>query len=570
MSDNESTSYGAPHPEFTRSLTATTALLRQYLEETGLTAAAALEAWEWGEERPIYSAITLTPAELLRHAELSEMWGRYRDYAWNLETPEAATEGAKLSEEDQRAIRALWESVDPAEHHGQRDALWWVAQYPPNAQVIAELDALEERAITATMAKRAARLAELLTVGGVRHPDPWTWLEPRIGGLLDPYYPASVALERLAREEAEQRADAAEQELGRAPSLLPLRIGTRALKTATARRRDFRDAVRSLARTQKLTPEERLVFEQAEPAPLRGEEIVVVAGLLWIAQQNGALRRYGPARFRAGNVVAELWLTVEHPKTEEFCRLVLGYPTNTQGRVSGDDRKRVEDALRSLTEARRPLLCRSAERRGSKWEEHWDLQRAVPIRENTRDDGVRTLELHPALVAGYWHGHVRLEGITRQWDDARRAIGARYLDDQMRWADLYFRQLAIGVQGQCIGNALKAIGAPRKVDAGEDWPAWRRRALALVPEAMEKRISTRTILERLELEAYRQKKGPADTRKRLGKIFDFCRATGSISTWAPDGSCYTFGLPRPVGGQGEDDGPEQIHFLEALEEVGAE
>ncbi len=364
---------------------------------------------------------------------------------------------------------------------------------------------------------------------------------------------AQAHLETLRRH-----ADQLEQQLAEATKEIAalavhgsptLRMGTRALKTATARRGVLRNAMRDLVRQKKITPEERAQFERAEPIALRGEEILVVAGLLYLSRQSGALRRYGPARIRAGGIVSEQRISVQQPPIEEFCRL-LGFPVQGDGRVSGSHRESVEGALDRLTE-KRPIVVETHQVVGHSKDgkpiiaKHWELTGDAPLKRSVRDDGTRSLDLHPALAAGYWHGHLQFDRLPEQWDRAKEQIGARYLDDPMKWADLYFCRLAIAVKYEHARHGTP----PARLAAG-----------------LPKRLKVDTLLEELELEAYRKKKGPKDTAARLAKVLNFCVARGSLVSWVGDGvSHYDVVLPNPSIQEGD---PEDE--TEALAEGGAD
>lgn len=386
------------------------------------------------------------------------------------------------------------------------------------------------------------RTALIVTPGAPPVPDLLTWVQPHVAELesrevdlgdgfsrteAPDRYELAIALTVLAGEEAQQRAEDAEHRAAEAERRLAhrpgLRIGARAVKAYTIRQGDYVTALRALRSSRRITKEARRLLERRELLALRGDELLVAAGLLEIARQNGALRPFGPARARMGGVVFDARLVVDRPRIEEFGRLI-GFLPGPDGRIAREARRRIEAAEISLSGAARPIVVESVEMRGKKRISTWEIVEDVPIRKSTQADGHEVLELHGSLALGYWWGHILIS--PRRWEEARQAIGARYTDDAMKWADVYFRRLVLGVQSE-----HQRKGTPP----------------AQLASGLPKRLLISTLLEELELEDYRKKRGSAMTAERLEKVLDFCVAAGSLVAWKRDGAAaYAVTLPHPV------------------------
>jgi hypothetical protein len=419
-------------------------------------------------------------------------------------------------------------------------------EMPGAKEAAAIVEALQPKAML-PVEHYAQEQAKLLTdSAGKCQPTPREWLaaqeqESALEAL-------GFGLERLAREDAERqleeanrRAEEAEKKLAEATRVLPLRIGTRAVKAHTARKSDYVEALRALRKNRQITAADRRLLEREEPIALRGDELLVSAGLLEVARRDGALRPFGPARARMGGIVFDARLVVDEPSLEQFARLI-GFQAGTNGRIAPADRRRIEEAITRLSGDVRPIVVESVEMRGKTRVSEFQIVQDVPVRRTTYADGRRVLELHGSLALGYWWGHILLS--PQRWEEARKAIGARYTDDAMKWADVYFRRLVLAV-----ANEHKRKKTP----------------LEELAAGLPKRLKTAGLLEELELEGYRAKEGATKTAQRLEKIFDFCIAANSLQTWRPDGSAhYMMTLPHPVEVTPEDARTVQEEIFPAL------
>jgi hypothetical protein len=419
-------------------------------------------------------------------------------------------------------------------------------EMPGAKEAAAIVEALQPKAVLPVEHYARERAKLLTNDSGKQQPTPREWLAGQ--GLESELEALGFELERLAREDAERqleeanrRADELERKLAEATKVLPLRIGSRAVKALTARKSDYVGALRALRKNKQITAAERRLLEREEPIALRGDELLVSAGLLEIARQNGALRPFGPARARMGGIVFDARLVIDEPSLEQFARLV-GFQAGTNGRIAPADRRRIEEAITRLSGDVRPIVVESVEMHGKTRVPEFQIVQDVPVRRTTYADGRRVLEIHGSLALGYWWGHILLS--PQRWEEARKAIGARYTDDAMKWADVYFRRLVLAV-----ANEHKRKKTP----------------LAELAAGLPKRLKTAGLLEELELEKYRDKKGPKDTATRLAKIFDFCIAAGSLQAWKPDGAAhYMVTLPQPVEVTPEDVRAVQVEIFPPL------
>jgi hypothetical protein len=416
-------------------------------------------------------------------------------------------------------------------------------EMPGAKEAAAIVEALQSKAVL-PVEHYAQERAKLLTdSAGNRQPTPREWLTAQ--GQESALEALGFGLDRLDTErrleEANRRADEAERKLAEATKALPLRIGTRAVKAHTARKSDYVEALRALRKNRQITAADRRLLEREEPIALRGDELLVSAGLLEVARRDGALRPFGPARARMGGIVFDARLVVDEPSLEQFARLI-GFQAGTNGRISPADRRRIEEAITRLSGDVRPIVVESVEMRGKTRVSEFQIVQDVPVRRTTYADGRRVLEIHGSLALGYWWGHILLS--PQRWEEARKAIGARYTDDAMKWADVYFRRLVLAV-----ANEHKRKKTP----------------LEELAAGLPKRLKTAGLLEELELEGYRAKEGATKTAQRLEKIFDFCIAASSLQTWRPDGSAhYMMTLPHPVEVTPEDARTVQEEIFPAL------
>lgn len=182
-------------------------LARLYLEATGLSAAALAEAAEWVMRVPIYSEETLGPEIYARYQAIAPRYEAIYRLARALPEGERAINaelerGSLARDEVQAITNAYRAAVERGE--APPDAVWrW---YAPSLKIENEMVLLAEAAVAGKERLRPAKLAALLTdAKGVRHPDPITWARARYPG--EPVWTITLAFERIAREEAERRAD---------------------------------------------------------------------------------------------------------------------------------------------------------------------------------------------------------------------------------------------------------------------------------------------------------------------------------------------------------------------------
>lgn len=304
----------------------------------------------------------------------------------------------------------------------------------------------------------------------------------------------------------------------------PLRIGTRAVKNHTRRKREWLSILRTLRTQNRLTDDQHALYKKQQPVALTTRELLVVAGCLHLARMHGGLRQFGPARAKLGGYTFDKRLAVEMPNMkkkrlpQDFLRL-LGYQPGATGVIDGGDARQVEEAFEQLTTRTRPIVVKTYSRNGAKWRESFEIVEDVPIRRVIQEDGSTRLELHATLADGYWWGHLTFDRLPQRWERARIAMGLTRLDEGTRWADIYFRQLAIGVLQGWKRDEKK------RQDAGE------RVVGNPVPETLEKELAVAPLLERFELEGFREKNGPSETARRLEQILEFATECGSVVNW---------------------------------------
>jgi hypothetical protein len=477
-----------------------------------------------------YDLHTLTPSDRADYDALSErvalVWAwaedRYHRTVRHAGTPTGEALADPTAAEDVLPAHertALAAAIAAQSYPGPFGGLWGLASLhaPTLTAAWERVEVLQERA-RLTREALGDYLAPLLArADGTGAPWPDTWATARALPLED----LRDALRRIALADATARADKAEATARRLTSL-PLRMGTRALTTHTRQPgRPWADTLKHLKRTKVLTAAELRQLETGEPVPLSGDEILVTAGLLHVASREAGFRAFGPTAARVGNYDVSVRFSIPKPRLEEFCRL-LGFTPTGSGTVSGHDRDRVQRALERLSRAApRPIVVRQQVREGKRWRENYIVTWDIPV----QDQGER-YALHPTLFDGVLAaGHLVLDRLPSQWDDARRAIGERNLTEDMKQADLHLRWLARGVLYGARRAFLEAWEGPKETAAA----AWRTHK----PTHVEKTLMTAGLLDRLALTVWREKKGPAAARERLEKALNFAVAVegNALEAW---------------------------------------
>lgn len=558
------------------------ALAHRYLAEAGITAEAALVALVMVRDPAFpYARERVSEDELLEMGTLGEFlveaddWARY---GWrgdmppeHLLSPELAerlraVEKSIPHEEREAYLAAQREAYLAATAVAGKPAIPWPHDPQEYAAMLARLEdasptyrrAKERReALDARCRLTPEELAERITArltraDGSVAPAPAAWCT-RQGVTLERLEVALFVVrhEKMDRELAEYREERErlrqENERLRKQQAPPLRLPTKAARTLSLRPRDKEDVLRRARAAKRLSKAEYTQWMAEKTFHATGDELLVVAGLLHYAREEGRLRTFEAASARVQGITLETRLPIVRPTVEELARL-LGYPTTASGTVSGSHRRRVEAALQTLTRTVRPIIVRQRVRTEEgervRWEDHDLLSRDVLVKESKDPTGASTFDLHPALANGYWWGHLTLHNLPKQWEAAAGRIGARKTTDPMKWGDFYFRRLVLGVIGEWAkseGNRIKAeleaqgLGEQEVKTERARRMRQRRREY---PELLEKTLKTATVLESLDLQDHREKQGPASTRKEVERVLRFavevedCPLVG----WAWEGS----------------------------------
>jgi hypothetical protein len=555
--------------------------LARYLAETGLSVEAAFQAHglenaprgPWALER-------LTPAERRTLQGIERTFDEARGWVValavqgatikrprGLPAEEAETLTAALKLEtllaDPRAVRLEGGGVD----------VWSSALVisPTLAKLAKRQNALHTKCILSPDELRHRITEHLTRPDGTVAPSPSAWCAARAqilsdtsrgglerwSGFLHALIEAWLARRNLLREDTHAREP------------IPLRVGSRAVKTYSQKPgAPWRDTLKRLKTANALSKQELQELEKEEPVPLKGDELLVVAGLLELARREPGFRAFGPTSARVGNYTLEARFLVPKPRLEEFCRL-LGYEPTKNGSVSGGDRGKVVRALEALSKTSRPIVVRRLVRNEQQWEDGFVVARDLPV----RDDGEH-YALHASLFDGFFHGHLTFHRVPQQWDAARRAIGRRNITDEMKWGDVYFRRLALGVLAQTrrefLGKRyaeLEADGIGNRVARSRAAAEWREQK----PPTMEKRLKTETLLAELNLTEWRNKRGTAATRETLETVLEFARAVEGcpVVAWEWIGTGKLPGklavtLETPDASSDPEDGIEQGELFASL------
>lgn len=561
-----------------------TALARRYLAEAGITAQAALGVLGMMHDPafPYARRERLTEAELEEVSTLGrflvevEDWARY---GWRGEFPPEDLLGPELAER----LRAAAEHIPREEREGffaaQREAYLahhaaTVGEEPPGtpwprdpreyAAILALLadasptyrrakerrEALDARCRLTPEELRERITAHLTRGDGRVAPTPEAWAA-RDGVALARL---EEALYWLRHEEMDRELTEYREERERLLKRLreretpKLRLPTKAARTLSLRPRDKADALKRLKKRKEITAAEYRQYMAEKAFHATGDELLVVAGLLHYAKEEGRLRTFEAASARARGITLDVRLPIVRPPVEELARL-LGYPTTASGTVSGSHRRRVEAALKSLMELRMTIVRQRVlveeKGKGRRWETHDLLSRKALVEANVNPiTGEKTLNLHPALVNGYWWGHLMLHNLPQKWDAARARIGARKATEYMKRGDFYLRGLAVTQVARWINDErarmkaeLEAQGLGEQKVKAELKRRMRARGREY-PEFLEKTLATATLLESVDLHDYREKQGPAITRKEVERVLAFAREVEDcpLVGWAWEGA----------------------------------
>lgn len=554
---------------------------RRYLEETGLFVDSALVALvlERDPQFPYARGERLTPEEHRIADALGKAILRIEEWARGTGTLE---KDEVLSKEEEESVQAA--DLLGQDHATVRARL--AAASPTYRQLVEQREALDSRCRLTADELRARIAAHLTRSDGTVAPSPAAWcahhgieLERFTGGV---YWLHREEMERTLTELREERARLAEErerlrEQLHKQQAPPLRLPTRAAKTLSLRERDKEDALRRALNAKRITKAEYRQWMEAKAFHATGDELLVVAGLLHYAKEEGRLRTFEAASARVRGITLEARLPIVQPNTEELCR-VLGFSATASGTVSGSQRRRVQLALESLREKRRIIVRQRVrvdeEGQKARWENREIMTEDMLVKRSTDATGAVTLELHPCLADGYWWGHLTLHLLPQQWDSASRRIGVRKVTDSMKWGDFYFRRLAVGVVQEWITGERRQVRAELEVlglgeqEAKEELARRMRARRHEYPDLLEKTLKTATVLESVGLLEYRAKEGAARTRKEVDRVLAFavevedCPLIGW--TWDGEGSLpgnIRLTLKTPPRGEPE---PVQEELFPAL------
>lgn len=379
---------------------------------------------------------------------------------------------------------------------------------------------------------------------------PWReWLAERLAaGEQHGYAHLLAGLAATAAEAAQlraQRADAhaaaLQRELDAVRARSAYRLGSHAARNLSRSVEARKTAALSALRKGKLSKQEYDAFVADDGTSLKGEELLVAALLLEYARQEGQLHNIPAATYKMGALTLDLRFSVSAVSIAQIAR-DLGAELDDRGRPEKEFCDAIGRVLESLKTERLVLVepyevTRHAET-GKTRRTAGDvyLETVALVSEIVNPDGERRWRIHPALALGFHHTAVYLDRAA--WKRGQKAIGARYLREEMTRGDVYFRLLAPSVyhENLRVKEAFtRESGAP-------------------------KRLRLSTLVDRLGLEADTVR-GQTYLAKRIEKVLEFAVGTGALVAWArwegaprrkggaPELKGYTVRVPVPMGSE---------------------
>lgn len=353
---------------------------------------------------------------------------------------------------------------------------------------------------------------------------------------------AALRLDHLLAAYEQGRADEAHRN---ALARTSHRIGTHAVRSLSRSYDERKRAALAAYRKKKLSKEERDLFIDEHGTSLKGDELLVAALFLEYARQEGQLRSIPAASYRFGALTLDLSFQISAVSIEQMAR-DLGAETDKDGRPVKNFKNRIKEVMESLEKPRMvlvetreaaPAAAEGTRKTRPKASVH--IETAALLTRTVTPDGERSWKVHPALALGYDRGAVYLDRAA--WKRGQAYIEARYIQEEMKAADVYFRMLA--------HSAIKEAGRANKKFTAET--------------GAPKNLKLSTLVDRFDLSANEERGLPYFTT-RLEKILGFCVGTGALVGWArwegaprrkggtPALKGYCVRLPIPVTHAGEE------------------
>lgn len=552
------------------------ALAEQYLSASGLTAEDAMDALSWQagdeetyivpslpaklreEDRQVQKRLRAreglfdphyTPDEL---ADMPDVMTRFPTLAKLTReeirdigefTAEMARERALLvlppKEVEELERRAALLDRDDRQEIGER---FLENQWVPHMNDIVRSVEMSREQHLLAVDKWAKPLADLLTTAdGTRRAGPREWFEAHEIVTSKQLYRAYIEFSQIAREQAEQRAteaearaETAERQLARRPSL---RQGTAYLSAVLKTESHIRDARRT--NTGRLSVEEQEARKLFRYEPLGYAERLAILGLAAIARDQGLLRAH-PGALASHYIASQPApkIRMKFPGLSELARTV-GYEPGPDGKISKATRALLERALVSLTTKPRwiaePVLVPVKTKKGTRLVPDTRVSQVLWVEASVT---VLTkhidLDLHPVAVASMLASFISVDNLAARYEEAKKALGQRQMRDEWALCDDYLRHRASVKAG---AERALAPAEGRMVLAGEQF---------LTAEA-----SVETFRTVLGLNAVAKERGETAAKQRELDAIQFAKHMGTLIDAqlikGKDGPKWEFTLPHPDG-----------------------
>lgn len=362
----------------------------------------------------------------------------------------------------------------------------------------------------------------------------------------------AVAAEQRAAEESERAAKAERQLAERLPVLrrgLVLQrtmLNTQRQAVAIARRRTHLDAVDAERKAQ--------LAKEFQYEPLSTYERLAMHALVSIARDEGKLDSH-PWALTSGPMPVEgpgadpTRVRVAYPGASEIARIV-GHKPGGNGRFAGGIRDAYFGAISSLHNRSRWIMFDVRYLVGKQWVEDTEIRKDLWARlagslKLTRG---AYLDIHPVAVASHLKSFEDIPNLGAVYEQARDAMGMHQLRDEWAILDDYLRFLASSIAAKQARDTRKLAAATQGTTVRD--------------ELITKRLAHTTLLERAGLTEWAKGRGAPAGIKRIREALAFSGHVGTVvGGFDLEGGIWTMRLRHPANVHAD---PDQLVALTDL------